>query len=156
MVVGCCEPWQPAAVAPRAGERRRHRPASIRWSPVHYFRCRIRPTIHWRVGVVTPGVDLHLVRGWGGPRPIPRPAGPTERESLRRRRNRTRLIDLQRSATQTPIILDDPEAASTLTATYHGPMAFVLGDGTVSPALWDRVQSGLTSYIVGPATTENP
>jgi ATP-dependent DNA helicase RecQ len=63
---------------------------------------------------------------------------------------------LQRSATQTPIILDDPEAASTLTATYHGPMAFVLGDGTVSPALWDRVQSGLTSYIVGPATTENP
>ena len=63
---------------------------------------------------------------------------------------------LQRAVTQTPIILDDPDAALSLTATYQGPMAFVLPDGAVNSALRDRMHAGLTSYIVGPATTENP
>lgn len=63
---------------------------------------------------------------------------------------------LQRAVTQTPIILDDPDAPLTLTATYGGPIAFVLRDGRVTAALWDRMHSGLISYIVGPATTENP
>ncbi|MFW6600444.1 protein DpdF [Propionibacteriaceae bacterium Y2011] len=63
---------------------------------------------------------------------------------------------LQGAVPQTPIIHDDPTAAVTLTATYQGPMAFVLGGDAVGPPLRDRMQSGLTSYLVGPATTENP
>ena len=63
---------------------------------------------------------------------------------------------LQRAVARTPIILDDPAATLTLTSTYQGPMAFVLEGGVISLALRDRMQSGLISYIVGAATTENP
>jgi ATP-dependent DNA helicase RecQ len=63
---------------------------------------------------------------------------------------------LQRAVAQTAIVLDDPSAEMTLTATYHGPMALILHDGSVSQAVRRRISSGLTSYLVGPSTTENP
>ncbi|MCZ4552242.1 protein DpdF [Gordonia rubripertincta] len=63
---------------------------------------------------------------------------------------------LQRSVPQTPIVLDDPTSILTLTETFQGPMAFVLANGVINRALHERMHAGLTSYILGPATTENP
>lgn len=63
---------------------------------------------------------------------------------------------LQRAAGEVPIIVDDPSSDVTLTVSYRGPMAFVLRDGAVSMALRDRVSVGMTSYLVGPAHTEDP
>jgi ATP-dependent DNA helicase RecQ len=63
---------------------------------------------------------------------------------------------LQRAAPNTPIMLDAPGAAATLTQTYQGPIVFFLEDGVMSQMLRDRISAGLISYIVGHTTMENP
>lgn len=63
---------------------------------------------------------------------------------------------LQRSVPNVPIILDDPKQGASLTQTYDGPIAFVLRDGFIGAELAGRIGVGLTSYLIGPATTENP
>jgi hypothetical protein len=63
---------------------------------------------------------------------------------------------LQRAAAHTPVVLDDPSAAVTLAESFAGPMAFVLGTGGLSESTRHRMRAGLVSYILGPASTENP
>lgn len=67
-----------------------------------------------------------------------------------------RACDLQTAAISTPIILDDPSSASGLVGNYAGPLVYVLQDEVVPPLLHERVRLGMTSYILGPATTIDP
>ncbi|GAB3446579.1 hypothetical protein GCM10027517_29010 [Phycicoccus ginsengisoli] len=63
---------------------------------------------------------------------------------------------LQRDASQMPIIHDDPEGTSSLLDQYAGPMVVVFTEPEVPPAVWERVRSGLPTYLIGPSETMNP
>lgn len=67
-----------------------------------------------------------------------------------------RARDLQDAVVGTPIILDDPSSAAGLVSNYAGPLVYVLQNEIVPPHLHERVQHGMVSYIVGPATTVDP
>ncbi|MBA3430095.1 MAG: ATP-dependent DNA helicase RecQ [Actinobacteria bacterium] len=63
---------------------------------------------------------------------------------------------LQRDAGQVPIIHDDPEDSSSLLDLYAGPMVVVLAEPEVPSAVWERIKSGLPTYLIGPQETINP
>lgn len=67
-----------------------------------------------------------------------------------------RARELQNAVVGTPIILDDPSSASGLVTNYAGPLVYVLQNEVVPSQLHERVQLGMVTYIVGPATTVDP
>lgn len=76
---------------------------------------------------------------------------------LRVWRARADIVDrLQRDATSTPIIHDDPTSAGTLLDSYTGPVVVVLDEPNVPRGVWGRIAAGMPTYLVGPSHTTNP
>lgn len=62
---------------------------------------------------------------------------------------------LQRLVGWRPIILDDPASAFPLMFNYTGPICVAQKDGT-DPRIWDRMNMGLVTYVIGSHATEDP
>ncbi|MFD4292871.1 protein DpdF [Rhodococcus sp. NPDC058505] len=63
---------------------------------------------------------------------------------------------LQSAVPHTPIILDEADSHLRLSEHYPGPMVFVLPNGNLDPAVRERLDLGLVSYILGPDSTPDP
>lgn len=62
---------------------------------------------------------------------------------------------LQRSVPSSPVILDDPDSAVTLMLSHPDPLVVVVADGQVPPRLRERLDLGLTTYVIGPQSTRS-
>ena len=62
---------------------------------------------------------------------------------------------VQKSVIPTPIVLDEDADGMTLLSTYQQPMVHVLGTSTDTD-VWDRVDSGLPTYVIGPSNAPSP
>lgn len=105
----------------------------------------------WRSG--TSFVFIHYAPGENPTALLTRMA---ERHLRVWRVNRQIAERLQRDVGQIPIIRDDPSASSFLLDLYAGPIAVLLADPEVPSDVWGRIESGLPTYLIGPAETMNP
>jgi hypothetical protein len=60
---------------------------------------------------------------------------------------------LQRSVPHAAIMLDDPDSQVPLAQTYAGVVTFVLKDARIGPEVIERINLGLSTYIIGPEAT---
>ncbi|MBF6414620.1 protein DpdF [Nocardia cyriacigeorgica] len=63
---------------------------------------------------------------------------------------------LQRSVPSIPVIVDDPDSDEPLTLTYEGPLVVVVSGGSVPDEVWERIDLGLVTYVVGQRALADP
>ena len=63
---------------------------------------------------------------------------------------------LQRNVPTIPVVWDDPKREFSPLEFHPGPLVVVVHSDEVPERVWERISTGLPTYLVGPETVRNP